>query len=133
MTPVEKKKLLKFFAEEDRWCRDAEACDARGNFVKFSDSRAVAWDLTGGLCRLFGWKRASVLFVQIERHLLGRGDCHSHAARGEIPSMVALQAYNDREDLTFQELSSRLASIPVWRRGHAKGPAPEGDRLAVQG
>ena len=115
MLPIEKQDLLSLFADRRRWCQQAEARDAQGNPIRFSASAAVSWDITGALCRLFGWSRACILFGQLERHLLGGKHPYRYNRVPEIDSMVALQVFNDQTDMTFETLLSRLASIPVWR------------------
>ena len=71
MLPEEKSKLLELFATPETWCQHAEAIDATGEGVSYDDDHAVAWDLSGALCKLFGWKRAHVLFEHMSRHMLG--------------------------------------------------------------
>lgn len=115
MTPEEKGQLLVLLGHKEQWCQQAEARDAQGDPVRFNASAAVSWDITGALCRLFGWSRAQVLFGQLERHLLGGKHPYRYNRVPEIDSMVALQVFNDRADMTFETLFSRLASIPVWR------------------
>ena len=102
MMPQEKQQLLAFLDHERRWCRDAEAHDANGDAVRYDDDTAVAWDVTGALCRLFGWRRACVLFEQLDRHISGRrAAIGRHAGDAEMDAMGALQDFNDRVDMTF--------------------------------
>jgi hypothetical protein len=118
MMAEEKAEVLVLFEHADRWCRDAEAHDANGEAVHYDDESAVAWDITGGLCRLFGWQRACVLFGQVDRHIHGKRPVSGWPARDpELDAMVSLQAFNDREDTTFEMVRERLESMPVWHRG----------------
>ncbi len=127
MMPDEKSRLLTLFEHADTWCRDAEAQDAHGNSVVFDDDAAVAWDITGALCRLFGWQRACVLFGQLERHVVGRRRPPGWPLRdGFIDSMIALQEFNDRPDVTFDLLRERIEAMPVWSgAGRTKSPASD--------
>lgn len=130
MTPEEKGQLLVLLGNAEQWCQQAEARDAQGDPVRFSASAAISWDITGALCRLFGWSRACVLFGQIERHLLGGKHPYRYNRVPEIDSMVALQIHNDRADMTFETLLAQLASVPVWR-GHPR-PSEKLESLACQ-
>jgi hypothetical protein len=123
MMPSEKEELLALFDREQRWCQDAEACDLEGNAVQFDDAAAVAWDITGALCRLFGWERARVLFGQLERHINGKRRPHWYNQSPEIESMLALQDYNDRADTSFDRMLGQLGTMPVW---HGKTRLAEG-------
>jgi hypothetical protein len=133
MMPEEKEQLLTFLDEERKWCRDAEAHDANGNALRYDDDAAVAWDVTGAFCRLFGWQRACVLFEQLDRHINGKrvaigwpaGDAEMHA-------MSALQKFNDRVDTTFDTLRERLETMPVWH-GNARqiGTAPQNESVST--
>jgi hypothetical protein len=115
MMPDEKERLLKLFEHESRWCREAEAHNAHGDAVYYDDSAAVAWDITGALCQLFGWRRAAVLFGQLDRHINGRRGAFGWPARdSEIDAMVALQNFNDRAETTFGIVKERLVTMPVW-------------------
>jgi hypothetical protein len=113
MMEDEQEKLLSLFCDERRWCQDAEACDDQGRPVRFDDARAASWDITGALCRLFGWRRASVLFDQLHRHIEGEAVHWRFDRDPHIANMAALQDYNDREGMTFQELIGKLRSMPV--------------------
>jgi len=116
MMPDEKERLLALFDTEARWCRGAEAANTTGRAVSYDDGDAVAWDLTGALCVLFGWPRACVLFGQLDRHLHGRRAPLSWPARSsEMDAMSALQEFNDRPETTFETLRARLEAVPVWR------------------
>jgi len=116
--PDEKAQLLALLDGAGKWCREAEAHDARGDPVTYDDAAAVAWDLTGALCRLFGWQRACVLFVQLDRHIHGRRSAFGWPRRdAEMDAMAALQSFNDRFDTTFASLRERIETMPVWHRG----------------
>ena len=97
MMPEEKEQLLALLDHERRWCRDAEAHDANSDAVHYNDGAAVAWDVTGALCRLFGWRRACVLFGQLDRHINGKRVANGWPARDvEMDAMGALQDFNDQ-------------------------------------
>jgi hypothetical protein len=127
MMPEEKSELLKLFDGEQRWCQDAEAHDAGGDAVRYDDAAAVAWDITGALCRLFGWRRACVLFGQLHRHIHGKRIASSWPTRdAEIDAMAALQDFNDRVDTTFETLREHIETMPVWHgNNRANGAARE--------
>ena len=114
MLPHEKNELLAFFESDRRWCQDAEARDAYGSPVKFHDPLATAWDITGAMCCLFGWRRACALFGQLERHIHRRKGLHGFNQDAAIESMVTLQAYNDRPETTFEVILTLLETMPVW-------------------
>ena len=123
MLPDEKEKLLLLFDREARWCRDAEARDAQGEAVHFNSGEAVAWDLVGALCSLFGWARATELFGQVSRHVLGR---HRSTRRLEtaISAMAALVDFNDDPGTDFALIMTRLQELPVaTRRGSPLAPS----------
>ncbi len=113
MLTNEKDKLLALFGSDARWCQDAEARDACGAPVKFHDPVATAWDVTGAMCCLFGWKRACTLFGQLERHIHKRRPFYGNR-NPAIESMVTLQAYNDRPETIFEFILTLLKSMPVW-------------------
>jgi len=118
MMPEEKDQLLALLDHEDRWCREAEAQDADGEGVRFDDEAAVAWDITGALCRLFGWPRACVLFGQFDRHIHGRRTAWSWPPRDlELDAMAALQEFNDRAETTFEVMREQIGTMPVWHGG----------------
>ncbi len=112
MSPDEKDRLLALFDHESRWCQEAEARDAEGEPVHFDSEDAVAWDLVGALCRLFGWARATELFGQIARHLLSRIH-RGYAASSSISAMAALVDFNDDPQLDFAILLVKLQRLPV--------------------
>ena len=120
MMPEEKEQLLALLDHERRWCRDAEAHDANSDAVHYDDDAAVAWDVTGALCRLFGWQRACVLFRQLDRHINGKRVAIGWRARdGEMHAMGALQDFNDQVDMTFDIVRERIETMPVWH-GNAR-------------
>jgi hypothetical protein len=120
MMPEEKEQLLAFLDHERSWCRDAEARDADSDAVGYDDAAAVAWDVTGALCRLFGWQRACVLFGQLDRHINGKRVAIGWPARdAEMDAMGALQDFNDRVDMTFDVMRERIETMPVWQ-GNAR-------------
>ena len=133
MMPEEKEQLLALLDHERKWCRGAEAQDANGDAVSYDDGAAVAWDLTGAMCRLFGWRRACVLFEQLDRHINGKrvaigwpsGDAEMHA-------MGALQNFNDQVDMTFDLVRARIDTMPVWH-GTARrmGAAPGNESVST--
>lgn len=112
----EKERLLALLADEGSWCQDAEAHGADGVAVCCTDEAAVAWDLTGALCRLFGWRRACALFGQLDRHIHGRRRAFGWPRHNTaLDAMAALQEFNDRSDMTFSLLRGQIESMPVWR------------------
>jgi hypothetical protein len=125
MMADEKMRLLALLEQPGKWCQDAEARDANGDPVCCDDVDAVAWDITGALCRLFSWERACVLFRQFDRHLHGKRTVFGWPRRDvEMDAMAALQAFNDRGDTTFALLRERIESMPVWQ-----GSSRESDAL----
>ena len=113
MLPDEKNRLLALFENDRRWCRDAEARDTYGNPVKFHDPLATAWDITGAICCLFGWKRACTLFGQLERHIHKKKRLRGLKRDAAIESMVTLQAYNDCPETAFEVICALLKTMPV--------------------
>ena len=126
MSPDEKVQLVALLLDAQHWCQGAEARDADGHDVAYSDAGATAWDLTGATCRLFGWRRARELFVQIDRHLHERRLAGADQDHPEITAMVALQDWNDDTATTHAELLARLQSLPV--RGTALPTGDDGGR-----
>ena len=115
MMPEEKQQLLALFDDERKWCRGAEAHDADSDAVRYDAAGAVAWDMTGALCRLFGWRRACVLFEQLDRHINGRRlTVGRPAGDAEMDAMGALQDFNDQVDMTFDRVRERIETMPVW-------------------
>jgi hypothetical protein len=116
MTQDEKDKLLALFERETRWCQHVEAQDDRGKPVHYCDKEAVAWDVVGGMCFLFGWERACKLFGPVARHVSG---LQRYLTYGdwEMAAMASLQDFNDQGDTTYALLLARLRDVPVHRRG----------------
>lgn len=114
----EKLRLLSLLDRESRWCQHAEAQDAGSNPVHCDDAAAEAWDITGAIIHLFGDERASVLFVQLDRHVNGKRSSFGWPPRNSaMDAMVALQDFNDRLDTTFATLRAQLETAPVWTAG----------------
>jgi len=128
--PQEKTELLALLGRHGTWCRDAEARDAEGKPVRFDDPSAVAWDLTGALCHLYGWQRACVLFSQFDRHIHGKRKQLSWPATDpDIAAMESLQVFNDRADTVFATIRELVQTMPTWRgqsRDASTGPTPAG-------
>ncbi len=125
MMANEKDRLLALFVRDTRWCQDAEARDVCGAAVRFSDPGATAWDITGAMCCLFGWKRACILFGQLERHIHKRRPFYGNRNEA-IQSMITLQAFNDRPETVFEFVIAMLKTMPVW----AGVPRPSNGRAA---
>lgn len=124
MDPQEKKQLIALLADARHWCQGAEAHDAAGQAVTYSDPDATAWDLTGAACHLFGWRRACELFLQIERHFQPRAGAGGAGREAEITAMVVLQSWNDDPRATHPELLALLERLPVSNRpGNGDGPS----------
>jgi hypothetical protein len=119
MMQEEKDNLLALFSGEGRWCREVEAQDDKGEAVRFDDETAVAWDLVGGMCYLFGWKRASKLFGPLSRYVAGRRLALSYE-NNDIHAMTALVNFNDAQDTTFEMIVAKLQELPVWHGRAAK-------------
>jgi hypothetical protein len=116
MMPDEKEQLLALLDHAGKWCRNAEALDADANDVVYDDEAAVAWDITGALCRLFGWQRACVLFGQLDRHIHGKRMRFGWPrCDEEMNAMAAFQEFNDRCETTFGLLRERIETMPVWQ------------------
>lgn len=117
MTQDERHALLELLDHSDRWCQDHEARDATGTPTSFDADDAVAWDLTGALCRLFGWDRACALFGQFDRHINGKQGSVLLSRDTGIGAMVALQTFNDDPNRTYAEIRSCIDSMPIWTSG----------------
>lgn len=122
MMPDEKCQLLALFKDKANWTRDVEARDRSGTPVHYDDPSAVAWDLAGGLCHLFGWQRASMLFGQVQRHIadVQRRSFGWPAPQTNIEAMRSLQEFNDRTTTDFSILYEQLESMPSWVRGRRR-------------
>jgi hypothetical protein len=121
----ERDRLVELLASANRWCRGAEARTAGGSPVRYSDPDAAAWDLTGALCRLFGWQRACILFGQIDKHLRRYRSLHWRVHDEHIESMRGLQEMNDDPGTDHQWLIQRLGSIPAFERPPSAHAASE--------
>jgi hypothetical protein len=132
MTQDEKDSLVSMLSLPAHWCKEAEARDRSGDAVHFDDPAAVAWDLTGAVCFLFGWERAQELFVQLERHVAG-GKRSAQAPNPSISSMVALQEFNDSTETTHDLLLERIRTVPVWFRGPLNRLSVPGTSQASKG
>jgi len=122
MMPDEKSRLLALLQPPRAWCQHAEARDGEGNPVRFDDQRALAWDLTGALCHLFGWRRAAELFCQLHRHIGARSRSDKVSGFSEFQAMSALQDFNDSADMTHERLLAAVSAVPVWRGCPAGDP-----------
>lgn len=129
MSPQEKEQLVALLADAQHWCQGAEARDANGQAVTYSDADATAWDLTGAACQLFGWRRACELFVQIERHLHPRARAGPPGSDAKITAMVGLQSWNDDPQTTHTELIARLQRLPVGTPAGSSPSVPARDGL----
>lgn len=114
MRSDELNELLKLFATSDHWCQGAEAKTVKGAPVKYSDPDAVAWDLTGALCFLFGWERACILFCQVDKHLLRDRSLRWRVHDVQVESMLALQEMNDCPSTSYESLIKRLKAMRVF-------------------
>lgn len=114
MFQEEKDKLIAFFDAENRWCQGVDAADQNGQAVHYNDEKAVCWDIVGGLCHLFGWKRALELFEPISRHMAGRRPVGTATRKTAMAAMSALCDFNDQEDMTREGVLERLRELPVW-------------------
>jgi len=114
MMSNEKTQLLSLFSEESRWCKGSEAVDRHGNPVCLSDDAAVAWDIVGGVCHLFGWQRARKLFVQLQRHIFGRQKPHYNRDQ-EMAAMAALLDFNDASETSYEQVVATFERLPVWQ------------------
>ena len=129
MTSQEKDQLLALLLDVRHWCQAAEARRADGQPVSYSDPEATAWDLTGAVCHLFGWRRACELFIQIDRRLHPRPRA-ALAGDAAITAMVGLQSWNDDPQRSHPELLAVLGQLPISNRaGGGEEPvvaAPDG-------
>jgi hypothetical protein len=123
MTSQEKDQLLALLLDVRHWCRSAEARSGDGQPVTYSDPEATAWDLTGAVCHLFGWRRACELFIQIDRRLHPRARA-ALAGDAAITAMVSLQSWNDDPQMSHPELLAVLERLPVSNRaGNGEEPS----------
>lgn len=111
----EKDRLVALFDDVYRWCRGVDATDRDGNAVHYDDEHAVSWDIAGGLCHLFGWKRACKLFEPVRRHVTGRRHSSWRVQNHAIAAMSSLLDFNDDAGTTHEMVMVRLRDMPVWR------------------
>jgi hypothetical protein len=116
----EKARLLALFGERDRWCQDSEAGSEMGQPVHYDDPCAVAWDITGGMCLLFGLQRALELFPQFDRHVHQVKRSRWWVTDSGIASMAALQDSNDDTSTTFEMMTGWVTNMPVRNRHHRR-------------
>jgi|CXWL01.1.fsa_nt_gi hypothetical protein len=120
MIQDEKDRLIALFDDESNWCQGLDAADLEGQSVHYDDKQAVSWDLVGGLCHLFGWKRACNLFEPLSRHIAHRRPTGLPSFKNaEIAAMSALLDFNDDDDTTHEIVMDRIRNLPVW---HGKRP-----------
>ncbi len=122
MTEQEKDRLLALFGEEAHWCQQSEARDSASNPVGYDDTSAVAWDLVGGLCHLFGWQRASELFGDVHRHVSNKPESSADEDE-DMTAMSALFDFNDAEDMTYERVLGMLQGLRVGAGGAAVAEA----------
>lgn len=125
MTQDERQSLLDLLSTPDRWCQDFEARDASSAPTCFDADDAVSWDLTGALCRLFGWDRACALFGQFDRHINGKRVSVLLSRDNGIGAMVALQTFNDAPERTYAEIRDCIEKMPIWTSGTRSETASE--------
>jgi hypothetical protein len=118
MTRNEKDNLLTLFEKESRWCQHVEARDERGRPVHYRDKKAVAWDVVGGMCFLFGWERACALFKEVERHVSGLQRYPTYGDP-EMAAMASLHDFNDKRNTTHNLIMAKLRGVPVHHRGRS--------------
>ncbi len=112
MTQDEKNKLLDLLGNEGKWCRETDARDEQGDPVHYDDEKAAAWDVVGGMCRLFGWSRACELFGQVARHFTGSQPPRT-LQDPEMGAMAVLQDFNDDQNTTYTSVMAQLQGLPV--------------------
>ncbi len=115
MMQYEKDKLLALFEDENRWCQRFEARDGKGKPVRYNDKAATAWDVVGGMCFLFGWKRACKLFAQAGRQITGVKRVAGFRDH-EMAAMASLLDFNDRYDTTYDLVMAKLRDMRVHCR-----------------
>lgn len=113
MKADEKIKLLEMFDSARKWCQGSEARNQAGDPIRYDDPTAVSWDLVGGMCHLFGWRRASSLFRQFHDSIVGH---HSNLPPNneDIAAMSALIDFNDAENTSFESIIKAVQDMPVW-------------------
>jgi hypothetical protein len=116
LSSAEQDRFASFFDDARRWCQAAEARDDRGEPVAFSDQTAVAWDVAGALCRLFGWARAAELFPALARHVPRLRQHERGGGAGAIDALVALQNWNDDPQTTHADVAALIRMLPVQEK-----------------
>jgi hypothetical protein len=116
MMSEEKQELLALLSDPHHWYQSAEARGADGQAVNHSDPEATAWDLTGAVCPLIGWRRACELFVQIERRLHPPHPAGLDGGDAAISAMIGLQSWNDDPQTSHPQLLTAMARVPVSHR-----------------
>ena len=112
MTQDEKDRLLDLLDNETKWCQEADARDGQGDPVHYDGETAVAWDIVGGMCRLFGWDRSCELFATVAQHVAGPRPEHPHQDQG-MRAMAAVQDFNDDPNTTYESVIAKLRDIPT--------------------
>ncbi len=116
MSSSEQDRLAGLLDDAQRWSQGAEARDDQGEPVAFSDHTAVAWDLSGALCRLFGWPRAAELFPEVARHVPGQDEHERGGGAGAIDALVALQNWNDDPQTAHADVLALVRRVPVQEK-----------------
>jgi hypothetical protein len=112
---MKKETLLDLLCDERRRCKGAEARGQHGNAVRYDDVTAVAWDLTGATCSLFGWQRARVLLYRFDGLITGRQREYRFGQNSGIAALAALQDFNELGATTYDEISAGLSRMPARR------------------
>lgn len=116
----EKRTLLRIFSNEQSWCKHAEARDRRGNPVKYDDASAVSWDLVGGMCHAFGWKRASQLFAEMWNFDNAPSRRYWTRQDKAYMAMAKMMDFNDHAETSFLNIVARIKDIKPWRAAVAR-------------
>lgn len=112
MTQAEKDRLLALLDRPARWCQGAEARDARGEAVRYNAPEAVAWDIVGGMCYLFGWDRSLAIFAQAWRQITKRASGREAIAM-DSTAVRWLQDFNDESKTDYTLVITRLRGLRV--------------------
>lgn len=131
MTQDEKDRLLDLLDNEAKWCREADARDDQGNPVHYGDEAAVAWDIVGGMCRLFGWDRSCELFVVVAGNVAGARPGDPDQDQG-MRAMAAVQDFNDDPDTTYESVITKLRDIPISQGSPSPAALPPDEPPAVE-
>lgn len=118
MRQDEKDLLIEFFGEKEKWCQGVDALDGDGNAVRRDDDSAKAWDLIGGLFRLFGERRATRLCETVARHVSRDPSSRRRFGAGvrdlEWAVLITLLDFNDSQTTDYEVLMHTLRDLPVW-------------------